>query len=460
VSSTDKKLNLKITSRQNAFINADAFEVLYGGAAGGGKSYGQLIDAFLYAMRYPRSKQIIFRRTYPELEKSLIRVSQSLFPRKVYSYHRTVHTGTFINGSLIDFAYCDNEDDVYKYQSAEYDVIRFDELTHFTESMYVYLISRCRGANNYPKSIKSTTNPGGIGHSWVKKRFIDLGAPDTVYKVNGVTRTFIPAKLSDNRFLLESDPDYIKRLNTLDDRDRRALLEGEWELDEGKFFESFDKNIHTVRPFEPDRDLYRYIALDYGLDMLAALKIAVDRYGRAYVIDEVYEGKDNGGEGLIVSQASQRIKELCGNDDIRAIFAPPDLWNRQKDSGKSIAQLFYDNGIKLTKVSGARVSGWLALKEWLKVVTGEDGQKTSRLVVFDNCKNLIRTMNALQCDSQNPSDCARYPHELTHAPDALRYFIAGNPTATPKRTPEYRFGFNFEKPKRSGIGYGDSINII
>lgn len=453
-------LNLSVTKRQSAFINATAFEVLYGGAAGGGKSYGQLVDAMLYALKYPHSKQIIFRRTYPELEKSLIRTALSLYPTKIFRYQKTAHTGVFVNGSLIDFAYCDSEDDVYKYQSAEYDVIRFDELTHFTESMYVYLISRCRGANDFPKHIKSSTNPGGIGHSWVKSRFIDIGAPDTVHICMGTTRIFIPARITDNMFLTRKDPEYVKRLQNLDERDRRALLDGDWDITEGRFFDGFDRKVHAVPPFEVPPEWNRYITLDYGLDMLASYKIAVDFEGRAYVISEIYSGKDNGGEGLIVSKAAEQIKRLCGNDKIRAIYAPPDLWNRQKDSGKSIARLFFENGITLTKVGSARVPGWLEMKEWLHVYDGEDGNPTARLRIFNTCINLLRTISELQCDSTDPSDCSNTPHELTHAPDAIRYFISGMPRASVVTPPSPVYNFEFEKQRKNAGGYGDKINII
>ena len=140
-------MDLKITEKQRRFIEATEEEVLFGGAAGGGKSYGQLVDALLFALQYPRSRQMILRRTYPELEKSLNRVAQELYPREIFKYNEGKHMGKFINGSVIDFSYCDRVSDVFKYQSAEYDVIRFDELTHFTEQMYVYLISRVRGTN-------------------------------------------------------------------------------------------------------------------------------------------------------------------------------------------------------------------------------------------------------------------------------------------------------------------------
>ena len=453
-------MELSITKRQHAFISSEAFETLYGGAAGGGKSYGQLVDAMIYALRYQKSKQIIFRRTYPELEKSLIRTSFELFPKEIYAFNKSSHTGTFKNGSIIDFAYCDKEDDVYKYQSAEYDVIRFDELTHFTESMYVYLISRCRGANGYPKHIKSSTNPGGIGHSWVKSRFIDIGAPDELHTIGKTSRIFIPAKIADNKFLMESDPEYIDRLENLSERERKALLYGEWDLNDGRFFDEWDRSVHVIKAFSVPSDWNRYIALDYGLDMLAAYKIAVDNNNRAYVLEELYEGKDNGGKGHIVSEAAKHILKLIGKDHIKGIYAPPDLWNRQKDTGKSIAELFYENKVKLTRVSNDRAAGWLNLKEWLKIYTGEDGEPVSDLRIFSNCSNLIRTLADIQVDVKNPSDCMKDPHELTHAPDALRYFVSGRPKKANSKRPAPIYNFKSERPKNNGYGLGEKIKPI
>ncbi len=137
---------LTVTKKQKAFIDATESEVLFGGAAGGGKSYGQMVDALLFAMKYPASKQLVLRRTFAELDKSLIRTSLALFPKEIYTFNSSSHTGRFKNGSIIDFGYCAAENDVYQYQSAEYDVIRFDELTHFTENQYVYLIPLLKDA--------------------------------------------------------------------------------------------------------------------------------------------------------------------------------------------------------------------------------------------------------------------------------------------------------------------------
>jgi hypothetical protein len=216
------------------FCKSTAFETLFGGAAGGGKSYVQLLDAFLYAIKYQGSKQLILRRTFPELEKSLVRVSLELYPKEVYRYNSGKHTGVFVNGSIIDFGYCDKENDVYKYQSAEYDVIRFDELTHFTEYMYTYLISRVRGANPFPKYVKSSTNPGGVGHSWVKARFIDSAPPMEEWTTkDNTTRVFIPASVFENKPLMENDPAYIDRLMSLSEKDKKALLYGDWDIFDG-----------------------------------------------------------------------------------------------------------------------------------------------------------------------------------------------------------------------------------
>lgn len=447
-------MDIEITEKQEQFINSEAFETFFGGAAGGGKSYGQLVDALLYALEYPKSKQIIFRRTFPDLEKSLIRVSLEFYPREAASYNSSKHIWTFKNGSIIDFGYIDSENDVYQYQSAEYDVIRFDELTHFTKYMYTYMISRCRGANPYPKHIKSSGNPGGVGHSWVKERFIDIGAPDQIHEItldNGKKSTviFIPSLVQDNMFLLDNDPDYIDRLELLPEKEKQALLYGDWDIFDGQFFTEFDRKIHVVEPFVIPKDWRIYRARDYGLDMCATLWIAMDYHMNCYAYKELYESD------LIVSEAARKINEMT-DEKIQIDYAPPDLWNRNRDTGKSTADIFAENGQYLTKADNNRVTGWLAVHEWLKIYKDEQGQPNSKLKIFSNCVNLIRTLPALQHDEKNPNDVAVEPHELTHIPDALRYFCTmwQSPLVAKKEKPKG----TYTPTELEDLGY-KSINV-
>lgn len=408
------KINLTVTRKQKAFIDAKESEVLFGGAAGGGKSYGQVVDALLFALRYPGSKQLILRRSFAELHKSLIRVALSLYPRGIFSFNSSTHTGRFSNGSCIDFGYCATENDVYQYQSAEYDCVRFDELTHFTEAQYIYLISRVRGANGYPKQIKSSTNPGGVGHSWVKARFVDpaeRGAP--FIGEDGMSRIFIPSLLDENIFLREGDPKYRERLLALPEREQRALLFGEWDIFEGQYFGEFRRDLHVVAPFEIPLSWRRYRTLDYGLDRLAVLWIALSPGGRVFVYRELCES------GLAISEAARKIAEASPTEeDIYATLAPPDLWARSQETGKTKASIFAENGVSFTKTSNNRECGWLAVKELLAL----DGEGVPRIGIFSSCTELIKCLPALTIDKLRPTDCALEPHEITHAPDALRGF--------------------------------------
>lgn len=458
-------IELSITKKQDAFRNSTAFETLFGGAAGGGKSYGQLIDAMLYALQYNSSKQIIFRRTFPDLERSLIRVSLELFPKELASYNSSKHIWKFVNGSIIDFGYIDKENDVYQYQSAEYDVIRFDELTHFTEYMYVYMISRCRGANAFPKCIKSSTNPGGVGHAWVKKRFIDIGEPNKVHEIKNesgtkVTRVFIPSLVEDNKFLLEKNPDYVKRLDNLPEKERKALKYGDWDIYDGVFFPEFSRRIHVIEPIVIPSHWDRYITLDYGLDKFAVLFIAVDPKGKAYVYNQIHK------EDLIVSEAAQVLRSYMRGGKFKHIYAPPDLWHRNRDTGKSTAEVFMDNGIYLSKASNDRETGWLAVKEWIKPYktrnehTGEV-EETSSLVVFNNVFTLIEYLPQIQHDEKKVNDCATEPHELTHICDALRHFCVSrvSPSKEIKVNQIVKDAFKIDD-KSLTKDYGEEIIVI
>lgn len=418
--------DFKISPRQKSFIEADADEVLFGGAAGGGKSYGQLLDAFRYAFVYKNSKQLILRRTYKELERSLIRVALEIYPKGAYTYNDSKHTMIFQNGSLIDFGYCDTTKAVYQYQSSEYDMIRFDELTHFEEFQYIYLLSRLRGALPYPRQMKSSTNPGGVGHHWVKARFIDPAPPDTEFttkKEDGETgtRIFLPSKLQDNIFLQKADPRYRARLENLPEAERKALLYGDWDIFQGQYFTEFNREIHVIEPFEIPKEWRRYVSIDYGLDMLAVYWTAFDTRGRGYVYKELCA------PDLPIYEAAQAIKTYMGEEEIYQMFAPPDLWGRERQTGKTQAQLFYEHGLTLSRAKNDRVAGWMNMKEWMRPYRDEAGEVTANLRIFSTCRELIRCIPALIRDEKNPSDCSTQPHDITHSPDSIRYLLAGWP---------------------------------
>ncbi|MBO4898447.1 MAG: terminase family protein [Clostridia bacterium] len=416
------QVDIKLTKKQKQFIDADCDEVLYGGAAGGGKSFGQIVDAFLCALKYEGIKQLILRTSFPELERSLILTAQEIIPKTLCSYNAAKHRMTFKNGSVIEFGYLSNDSAVTQYQSAEYDIIRFDELTHFSEYQYMYMQSRIRGVNNFPKQIKSSTNPGSVGHAWVKERFIDIAPPGEPVKIGGRTRVFIPAKLTDNGFLMESDPEYMKRLEALPENEKKALLYGDWDIFEGQFFPEFSRDEHVVSPFPLPKYYKRFASLDYGLDMTACLLYAVSDLGEVFVYRELYE------TGLTLSEAAAKIKEMCENENISYIAASPDLWNRRQDTGFSGIEIMARAGLSgLARADNRRIPGWRVLREYLR---GSGGRK---IRIFSTCRNLCRTLPALTFDKSGNGDASDMPHEITHAPESLRYGIMSRPQSADKK---------------------------
>jgi len=260
------------------------------------------------------------------------------------------------------------------------------------------------------KQVTLTYNPW-VNNHWTKERYWDNEYPDTFR----LTTTF-----KCNEWLDDADRQKIIGLELTNPERYKVVGLGEYGIPGGAYFDEFRSDIHVIEPFVIPDYWQRYISLDYGLDMLAAYWIAIDTQGKAYVYKELYQ------PGLIISAAAEAIKEMI-NEEIRSVFAPPDLWNRRQETGKSAAEIFKDNDIRLRQASNNRVQGWYNLKEWLNPYDDEQGIKTASMVIFKNCLNLIRTLPQLQRDEKDPNDVSTEPHELTHGPDAIRYFIAGRP---------------------------------
>lgn len=410
----------KPSPRQAEFFCARARYVAYGGARGGGKSWAVRRKAALLALNYAGIRILVLRRTFPELRENHILPMRAEL-HGIAAYKESDKAFTFPNGSRVLYGYCDTDADVQQYQGQQYDIIFIDEATQFTEYQYSTLTACIRGVNDFPKRMYLTCNPGGVGHAWVKRLFVDR---DFRGSERGEDYVFIQAKVTDNPALMAKDPEYVNMLRNLPPGLREAWLEGRWDVFAGQFFTEFDRDIHVCEPFEIPPHWRRYVAMDYGMDMLAAYVIAVDEQNHAYVTREVYDGRDReaGAKGLIVSEAAQRVKDMVGDDDIYLYLAPPDLWSARQETGKSVAQLFLEAGITLTQASNDRVDGWMAVREKLKKVEGADGEDDTGLRIFRGCANLIRTLPLLQYDDKKPNDAAKEPHEVTHAPDALRYF--------------------------------------
>ena len=430
----DERVSIALSpsEKQKEFFMSRTKFTAYGGARGGGKSYALRYKLILMCLKYPGIRALLIRRTYPELRENHIRPLMAILcgENALAQYSERDKSFDFLNGSRLKMGYLSGEVDLLQYQGQEFDIIAIDEATQISEHSFSVLTAALRGANPFPKRMYLTCNPGGIGHGWVKRLFVDReyreGERSEDY-------TFIPARIYDNTALMESDPDYVKQLECLPHDLRRAWLDGSWNVFSGQFFSEFRYDIHVTAQRSVE-EMRKYCAVDYGLDMFAALFIAVDRDGRAYVYDEIYES------GLIVSRAAELMLPLMDKD--MTCIAPADIWARQKDSGLSVAELFAKSGVYFTKLSPSRIGGFAAMKEWLYV---EDGK--SRMVIFDRCKNLIRTLPLLMYDERHPGDAMSEPHEITHAPDALRHFCSANPLPARDGKPK-RFIEKFEKRRK------------
>jgi phage terminase large subunit len=431
--------------KQIQFFNSTKRYIAYGGARGGGKSWSARTKAILMAMDdEKRGIQILFlRRTLKELRENHLypmqKILKDLLDNGTVRYKDQTKEFIFPGGSRIVFGYCEAENDVLQFQGQAYDVIFLEEATQFTEFQFTTLTESNRSSGlmecKFSPRMYFTMNPGGVGHTWAKRLFIDR---DYRNKEKASNYEFIQSLVYDNEYLMENNPEYVENLENLPEDRKKAMLYGDWDAFEGQYFNEFNRQLHVIEPFIIPKHWKRYTTTDYGLDKLATLWIAIDEENNACVYKELYESN------LIISEAAKRIKQVNGSDNIEFDYAPPDLWNRRQETGKSAAEIFAENGIYFVTSSNNRVQGWYSVKEWLKVIkirdieTGEE-VTTARLKIFKNCKNLIRTLPMLQHDEKDPNDVANEPHELTHAPDALRGFCSMRTSPSePEKKPQNR----------------------
>ena len=447
------------TPRQQVAHATYVDELLYGGAAGGGKSEMLRAENIRFLMRVPGARAVIFRRSFPDLRRAMIPALLQRVPRSLARYNKADHTWAFINGSILELAYLQSDTDVANYQGAEYQLCSFDELTQFTEYQYRYLLSRLRMAGDVKKHMESlgwkprmlaTANPGGIGHSWVKQRFIDPAPPGVPFRVArdekvSSVRCFIPAKVTDNPHI---DPAYIARLNELDPDTRRALRDGDWDSYAGQRFTGWRADIHVITPSEaatlmPDVGGQRCVGVDYGMDApFAAVWLWKGPDNLIVAYREQYQSGLTPREQAALITASERPGEREAARKV-PIVLDPSTWARNAHHTThsrgshppkgSIAEAYTDQfGVsQVVKANNDRLGGVALIADTL-IVRG-DGRP--RLLVVDTCRNLIRTLPALPRDTRNPEDVDTKAED--HAFDALRYglmFLLGAPTRGGFRT--------------------------
>jgi phage terminase large subunit len=274
-----------------------------------------------------------------------------------------------------------------------------------------------------------TCNPGGVGHSWVKRLFVDRSYRECE---DGKDYTFIPANVYDNPVLSEADPEYVKSLETLPEKLKSAWLYGEWGIFEGQFFPEFAYSKHVCRADEiPQSCVTYFAAADYGFDMFALLLCAIDRDGRTYVISEHCESN------LTLGEAGRAAERMLSSYPVRYLVLSPDMYNRRQDTGRSGIEIFSD-GRRLPPLAPAddrRIQGWRCVREYL---SGSESVRS--LLISESCENLIRSLPLLLCDPIRAEDASDSPHEVTHSPEALRYALMS------------RAMYEEEHPERSFVG--------
>ena len=403
----------KPNDKQALFFASRARYTAYGGSRGGGKSWALRRKLIGLCLCYPGIRCLLVRRTLTELKANHIVPILSEYGAFV-RFCSGENAFLLDNGSRIDCGYCDSERDALRYQGQEYDVIAIDEATQLSETQFHALKSALRGVRQMPRRMYLTCNPGGVGHAWVKRLFIDRQ-----YRAGERAEdyVFIPARVWDNDVLIRADPDYVKGLESLPERLRAAWLDGRWDVFEGQFFSEFNEERHVVDAGPGGEASHRWFAaMDYGFDRLAVLLLSEDTDGRLWVWRELCES------GLTLGEAARRAERFFEQTGRRPeyLVASPDLWNRRQDSGRSGVAVMSEAAAlpPLRRADDRRVAGWRLLREYLH---GQKGVPDLR--ILRECRELIGCMQGLLYDPHRPEDASGEPHALTHAPEALRYAV-------------------------------------
>ena len=428
-----KKISGRPNERQKLFFASRARYTAYGGARGGGKSWALRRKLVGLCLRYEGIHCLLVRRSLGELKANHVRPILEEYGDAV-CWHEGEKLFRFPNGSVIALGFCACDRDALRYQGQEYDIIAIDEATQLSEYQFSIFKACLRGARDVPRRMYLTCNPGGIGHGWVKRLFVDRE-----YRSDESPEDycFIPALVYDNPVLLKADPAYVKQLESLPKKLKDAWLYGRWDVFEGQFFPEFRQELHVVARNAIPTPLRYFAAMDYGFDMLAALLLGTDRFGNLFVINEICL------PGLTLREAAERVSELCRGYEVEYIVSSPDLWNRRQDTGRSGFEVM-QNVFGMPPMQAAdnrRIPGWRILREYLN-----SSQNSPALRICSDCTTLIRSLPALLCDALRNEDASDSPHEITHAPEALRYAVMSRNQVWEERNAPDR---NFRFPKKS-----------
>lgn len=446
-------MDVALQPKQGHAFTTHATEVLYGGAKGGGKSYYLRVSAIRWCLEVPGIQVYLFRRKLPDLRRNHLQGPTSFFRMLgeamrsgMVKYKSTENEFEFANGSVIHLCYCDAEGDVENYQGAEIHVLMPDELTHYTDYQYRYLRGQVRISGlDIPEQykgrlprIEAGSNPGSVGHAWVRRAFITPQPAMEVWKApkdeGGMLRQFIPAKLADNPHLTRDDPEYESRLHGMgSDNLVRAMLEGDWDIVAGAAFEKLRRDVHCIEPFTPPADWLCFGSLDWGSSRPFSFGMWTvsngnplpdgRTYRRGAIIryDEVYGWNKKANEGLRKEsgEVADIIKARLGGRRLAYTAADPSMW--KVDGGPSIAEAMLRRGLVLRKADNSRITGYVEVRG--RIAGDEEGPM---LYATKNCHDgFWRTMPDIVMDERHVEDVDTDQED--HAYDDCRYACMSRP---------------------------------